>query len=288
MLGMALAAGFNAAGVDVVAVGVAPTPALSFIARTGDFGLGVIISASHNPFPDNGIKLVGHDGCKLRDEVELRIEQLMEETFERPVAGGVGAFSQAPELLASYADMLVGLIPGGLDGMKVAVDGSHGAAYALGPEVLRRLGAEIVVCGDAPDGVNINEFGGATKPEVVQELTQSSGSMVGVAFDGDADRAVFSDGQGRLINGDRTIGIWAEHAQAQGRVHGNAAQAFDNFIDAPGWHVNGFEPVFQQDRAGVYQGNFSGHIGSFSGSQQSQRGRRVRLPATQSTDATGY
>lgn len=216
MLGMALAAGFNSAGIDVVSLGVAPTPAVSYIARAQGFGLGLIISASHNPFPDNGIKLVGANGHKLPDATELRIEELMEGEFERPVGGGVGNLVQAPELLQHYADMLVQIIPGGLDGMKVSVDGSHGAAYALGPEVLRRLGAEIVVTGDAPDGVNINEFGGATKPEVVQELTRSSGSMVGVAFDGDADRAVFSDGQGRLINGDRTIGIWAEHAKSKG------------------------------------------------------------------------
>jgi phosphoglucosamine mutase len=273
MLGMALAAGFNAAGVDVVAVGVATTPAVSFAARTGEFGLGVIISASHNPFPDNGIKLVGHDGCKLRDDVELRIEQLMEETFERPIAGGVGSFTQSPELLGAYADMLVGLIPGGLGGMKVAVDGSHGAAYALGPEVLRRLGAEIVVCGDAPDGVNINEFGGATKPEVVQELTKSSGSLVGVAFDGDADRAVFSDGKGRLINGDRTIGIWAEHAQAQGKLQPATVVGtvmsnggFEHYMSLKGIHLErtpvGDKYVAQKiaETGALIGGEQSGHI----------------------------
>lgn len=218
MLGMALSAGFNSAGIDVVSLGVAPTPAVSFVARTGDFGLGIIISASHNPFPDNGIKLVGHDGRKLPDEVEKRIEELMEVESERPVGGEVGSLVQSPELVEGYMQMLEKIIPSGLNGMKIAVDGAHGAAYLLGPEILRRLGAEVVVTGNEPDGVNINEFGGATKPETIQELTRESGAVIGCAFDGDADRAVFSDNQGRLINGDRTIAIWAVHELSKGRL----------------------------------------------------------------------
>jgi phosphoglucosamine mutase len=218
MLGMALSAGFNSVGIDVVSLGVAPTPAVAFVARTGDFGMGIIISASHNPFPDNGIKLVGHDGRKLHDDVELTIESFMEKPFERPVGGDVGSLIQDHSLLEDYMQMLETIIPGGLDGMKVAVDGAHGAAYLLGPEILRRLNAQIVVTGNNPDGVNINEFGGATKPETVQELTKLSGSAIGVAFDGDADRAVFGDSQGRLINGDRTIGMWAAHELSEGRL----------------------------------------------------------------------
>jgi phosphoglucosamine mutase len=218
MLGMALAAGFNSAGVDVLSLGVAPTPAVSFVARTGDFGMGVIISASHNPFPDNGLKLVGHDGKKLHDDVELAIESLMGVVFDRPIGGAVGSLSQDSEPIKGYLRMLEAIIPGGLAGMRVAVDGAHGAAYQIGPDVLRSLGAEIVVTGDLPDGVNINEFGGATKPETIQELTKKSGCAIGVAFDGDADRAVFSDGQGRLINGDRTIGMWAVHEMDRGRL----------------------------------------------------------------------
>jgi phosphoglucosamine mutase len=218
MLGMALAAGFNSVGVDVVSLGVAPTPAVSFVARTGDFGMGVIISASHNPFPDNGLKLVGHDGKKLHDDVELTIEGFMGQAFDRPVGGDVGSLVQDPAMVEGYMQMLEAIIPGGLEGMKVAVDGAHGAAYQLGPQILQRLGAQIVVVGDQPDGININEFGGATKPETVQELTKESACVIGVAFDGDADRAVFSDGQGRLINGDRTIGLWAAHELSKGRL----------------------------------------------------------------------
>jgi len=219
MLANALAAGFNSAGVDVVDLGVAPTPAVSFAARTGDFGLGAIISASHNPAPDNGIKFVGHDGRKLPDAVELRIEELMEVQAARHTGAEVGTTTTDASAIAAYLDFLAEIVPGGLQGLKVAVDGANGAAYALGPQILRRLGAEIVVTGDQPgDGTRINADGGATKPQTIQDLTRESGAAIGVAFDGDADRAVFSDRHGRLINGDRTIGIWALQQKSMGKL----------------------------------------------------------------------
>ena len=219
MLANALAAGLNSAGVDVVDLGVAPTPAVSFAARTGDFGLGAIISASHNPAPDNGIKFVGHDGRKLPDAVELRIEELMAAADDRPVGGQVGVTVQDDAAIEAYMEFLAEIVPGGLAGLKVAVDGANGAAYALGPEILRRLGAEIVVTGDEPgDGTKINAEGGATKPQTIQDLTQRTGAAIGIAFDGDADRAVFSDREGRLINGDRTIGIWALQQKSLGKL----------------------------------------------------------------------
>lgn len=213
MLEAALAAGFNSAGVDVVSLGVAPTPAIAFVARTGDFGLGGIVSASHNPAPDNGIKFVGHNGSKLADEVELTIEGLMSPPDPRPTGAGVGTYTFDHSGVAAYLDMLEGIVPERLEGLRISVDGAHGAAYALGPEILRRLGAEVVAMGDAPDGVNINAEGGATKPQTIQDFTVAINAHFGVAFDGDADRAVFSDEKGRLINGDRTIGIWAAHYQ---------------------------------------------------------------------------
>ena len=219
MLGSALAAGLCSVGIDVVSVEVAPTPAIAFAARTGEFGLGCIVSASHNPAPDNGIKFVGHDGCKLQDEVELRIEELMGSPEERPVGAGVGVFSIDLSSIDAYMDLLESVVPERLDGMLVAVDAAHGAAFELGPKILERLGAKIVAIGVEPDGMNINAVGGATKPEIVQKLTKEIGATVGVAFDGDADRAVFSDEQGRLINGDRTIGIWAAHYQQAGELN---------------------------------------------------------------------
>lgn len=220
MLGAALAAGFNSVGVSVDAVGIVPTPTVSFIARTLDYGMGAVISASHNPAPDNGIKLLGHDGRKLPDEVELRIEDLMDAPVDaRPLGGEVGWLGTDRSAIEAYLRFLTTLVPEGLKGMKVALDGAHGAAYELGPEVLVRLGAEVVVTGAEPDGMNINEEGGATKPQTIQDFTVKTGSHVGVAFDGDADRAVFSDDKGRLINGDRTMGIWAAHWQAAGKLN---------------------------------------------------------------------
>lgn len=219
MLEASLASGLCSVGIDVVSLGVAPTPAIAFAARTGDYGLGGIVSASHNPAPDNGIKFVGHDGRKLPDAEELRIEMLMGSDEERPTGAGVGVYSFDRTEINGYMDLLVSVVPERLDGMHVAVDAAHGAAYELAPEILHRLGADVVLMGASPDGMNINAEGGATKPQTIQDFTKGAGAAVGVAFDGDADRAVFSDDQGRLINGDRTIGIWAAHYQQQGELN---------------------------------------------------------------------
>jgi len=220
MLEAALGSGFCSSGVETVTLGVVPTPTVSFVARTCHFGLGAIISASHNPAPDNGIKFVGHDGRKLTDELELKVEEIMGEAFEqRPVGGRIGDFNFDREALSLYLDHLEAIVPERLDGLRVAVDAAHGAAFELGPEILRRLGAEVIACGVSPNGVNINDEGGATKPHLMQEFTRNHGAEVGVAFDGDADRAVFSDERGRLLNGDRTMGIWAAHYQERGELH---------------------------------------------------------------------
>ena len=219
MLEAALSAGLASMGIDVVSMGVAPTPAVAYAARHGGFGLGAIVSASHNPAPDNGIKFVTHLGVKSTDEQELDWERRMDAgPQERGTGAAVGMIESSTEPMDLYADFLERIVPEGLHGMRVAVDGAHGAAYALAPRLLRSLGAEAIVVGDRPDGMNINADGGATKPETIQTLTRIMSADVGVAFDGDADRAVFSDGQGRLINGDRTLGIWAAHRQAMGRL----------------------------------------------------------------------
>lgn len=219
MLEAALAAGLSSVGIEVVSVGVAPTPTIAFVARTEGFGLGGIVSASHNPAPDNGIKFVGFDGRKLSDEVELAIEGLMSPPDPRPIGGEVGDYQIDLGGIEAYMDLLESIVPEGLDGMRVAVDAAHGAAYDLGPEILRRLGADVTSMGTSPNGVNINAEGGATKPQTIQDFTVASGAHVGIAFDGDADRAVFSDEKGRLINGDRTIGIWAAHYQQSNELN---------------------------------------------------------------------
>lgn len=223
MLGASMASGLCSVGVDAVTLGIAPTPAIAFVAREGDFGLGVVISASHNPAPDNGIKLIGHDGCKLHDDEELRIESLMVPPENRPEGGGVGSLDSGREELEAYVDFLIGLVPERLDGMRLVVDGANGAAYEIAPDVLRQLGAEVIPIGVEPDGMNINAEGGATKPGVVQAITKELGADLGIAFDGDADRAVFSDEQGHLLNGDRTIGIWSGHWNGNGRMRNPVA-----------------------------------------------------------------
>lgn len=216
MLGAAVASGLCSAGVDVVTLGVAPTPTVSFIARTGDYGLGVIISASHNPAPDNGVKFVGPDGCKLTDEEEEVIEGLMPPWSDRPIGGQVGTIQADRSEIENYVRYLTSLVPERLDGMTVALDAAHGAAHDLGPRVLNLLGAKVIAIGVEPSGTNINAEGGATKPDTILAHTVAQHAHVGVAFDGDADRVIFSDDKGVLINGDRTLGIWAAHHQAQG------------------------------------------------------------------------
>lgn len=219
MLGAALASGFSSAGADVVAVGVAPTPCASYLLQELGFGVGAVVSASHNPAPDNGIKLFGHDGRKLSDEQERAIERLMEEEgFQPPTGAEVGNLIMDASIVAGYSEYLARLLPEGLSGMRIAVDAANGAAFSIAPAMLKMLGAEVVSCGDIPNGMNINEGCGATKPETIQALTKESGADLGVAFDGDADRAVFSDSKGRLINGDRVMAIWCSHWHAAGKL----------------------------------------------------------------------
>jgi len=219
MLGAAVAAGTCSAGVDVNVLGVMPTGGISFLARTEGYGLGIVISASHNPAPDNGIKLLAADGGKLSPEAEAWIQDhLGEELSDRPTGGAVGLLTQSRDLVDRYLDWLVSLVPEGLEGMKVVVDGAHGAAFELGPELFRRLGAEVLTLGVQPDGMNINEGCGATKPDVLQAATKAAAATMGVAFDGDADRAVFADHAGQLINGDRTMAVWCDHWADHGRL----------------------------------------------------------------------
>jgi phosphoglucosamine mutase len=216
MLAAALEAGLCSAGLSVLDLGVAPTPAVSYVTRRGDYAMGVIVSASHNPAPDNGIKFVGSDGKKLSDNVELEIESLIGEPFKRPSGEQIGTIHQDRDPIEGYLLHLQNMLPEGLDGIRIALDCAHGAAYELAPELLRRLGAYPILTGVDPDGMNINAEGGATRPETICEFTRYSQAEVGVAFDGDADRAIFCDRKGRLINGDRTMGAWAVAQKTSG------------------------------------------------------------------------
>jgi phosphoglucosamine mutase len=212
MLGAAFAAGLCSAGVDVTSVDVVPTGAVSFLVQSGGYGLGAVISASHNPAPDNGIKLLSSEGRKLSETDESCIEELIDApSSDRPSGADVGVLSSDLAAIEPYMGMLEAIVPERLEGLTVAVDGAHGAAYKLGAEILRRLGAQVHEVGNHPDGMNINAEGGATKPHVVQGFAQSIEADAGLAFDGDADRVVFSDSKGRLVNGDRTMAIWCAH-----------------------------------------------------------------------------
>lgn len=241
MLGAALSAGFCSAGVNVDAIGVAPTGAISYLTRTEGYALGLVISASHNPAPDNGIKFLGADGRKVSDEFERELEAALDGNYEsRPTGSEVGLLSQPAGLVEKYMTYLETLVPECLDGMMLLVDGSHGAAYELGPEIFRRLGAKVSVTGTNPDGMNINSGCGATHPATIQDGVLGGPYTLAIAFDGDADRAVFCDGQGRLINGDRAMAIWAKHwkpepAVVVGTVMSNGG--FAKYLTDKGMHL---------------------------------------------------
>jgi len=272
MLGAALAAGLCAEGVDVEAIGIAPTGAISYYARTHGYGLGVVISASHNPAPDNGIKFLAADGRKVTDQDEGEMEADLESVpTARPVGEAVGRLTTVTNALGDYTDWLVGLVPERLDGMRLMVDCAHGAAYAVATSVFERLGAETSPLGQSPNGMNINADGGATKPHVMQSATAAGGFDLGIAFDGDADRAVFSDGQGRLMNGDRTMAVWAEHWRDQmhvpvvvGTVMSNGG--FAAYLEAQGMRLErapvGDKHVAQRitETGAAIGGEQSGHI----------------------------
>ena len=213
-LSAAVCAGLASAGVDVVDVGVVPTPAVAYLAGNMDFDLGVMISASHNPMEDNGIKFFDRSGYKLADEVEDQIETLLGESWERPVGPAVGRMTQDFTAVWRYVDYIVGTVPYRLDGLKVVVDSANGSASEVGPEALRRAGAEVVVIGSYPDGENINSGYGATHPRRMAAATVGHWAHAGVSFDGDADRCIAADEEGNIVDGDQIMGILAQaHAE---------------------------------------------------------------------------
>ena len=205
----AVSAGLASAGVDVLRVGVLPTPAVAHLTESLGADLGVMLSASHNPAPDNGIKFFARGGLKLADEVEEAIEARIGEQWERPVGLGVGRITDLPDGGSQYIDYLVGTVPNRLDGLKVVVDEAHGAAYRVSPEALRRLGAEVIEIGVQPDGLNINDGCGSTHLDVLRAAVVEHGADAGIAHDGDADRCLAVDADGEVVDGDQIIAILA-------------------------------------------------------------------------------
>ncbi|HEY0117146.1 MAG TPA: phosphoglucosamine mutase [Cellulomonas sp.] len=224
-LSAAVAAGLASAGVDVDDVGILPTPAVAFLTAESGVDLGVVLSASHNPMPDNGIKFLARGGHKLDDELEDAIEARMGEDWVRPTGAQVGRIRTDPERAArAYVDHLVGTIDADLSGLRIAMDCANGAASEVGPAALRAAGAEVLVVNAAPDGRNINDRAGSTHPEQLQAFVVAAGADMGVAFDGDADRCLAVDATGVLVDGDQIMGILAV------ALHERGALAHDTLV----------------------------------------------------------
>jgi len=209
--------------VDVLLVGPMPTPAIAFLTRSLRADAGVVISASHNPYQDNGIKFFSNEGFKLPDEVEARIEQLIvsdEIKHLRPTADAIGKAYRIGDAEGRYIEFVKRSVPRDLDfqGIKLVVDCANGAAYKVAPTVLRELGAEIEVIANTPDGMNINDTCGAVHPERLQDAVRRHGAHLGIALDGDADRAIFVCEQGEIVDGDHVMAALGLDLHAQGRL----------------------------------------------------------------------
>lgn len=213
----AMAQGLREGGVAVTDMGVVPTGAVSFVTRSGAYGVGIVVSASHNPPEYNGIKLFARSGKKLAPQEENGISEEFARLEKSPFGEHPsGALQTGGKEVERYLQFLQSIAPDGLAGLRIAVDAANGAAFDIAPRVFESLRAEVVAFGTEPDGTNINVDCGATAPHIIQELTRTEQAHFGVAFDGDADRAVFADSDGRLLNGDQTIALWCAHAQFNG------------------------------------------------------------------------
>lgn len=220
-LSSAVSAGLAGSGIDVWDAGVVPTPAAAFLVRDGHFDFGVMVSASHNPAPDNGIKFFSYGGTKLPDDVEDRIEAAMEEPPLAPTGAGVGRIVRFADAEDRYVMHLLASLDRDLTGLHVVLDCAHGAASGISPRVFRDAGATVTVIGNDPDGININHGYGSTHLEALQETVVALGADFGVAHDGDADRALCVDHAGRIIDGDHIMAILALSLKESGRLAHN-------------------------------------------------------------------
>ena len=222
MLEASLEAGFSAAGVDVMLTGPLPTPAVAYLTRALRLQAGIVISASHNPFQDNGIKFFSEDGNKLPDAVEAEIEEGLEHGIRCRDSRGLGRAARVDDAAGRYIEFCKSTFPGTLDlrGMKIIVDCAHGAAYHIAPHVFHELGADVSSIGASPDGFNINEGVGATHPEALCAAVRERRADVGVAVDGDGDRVVMVDSDGALYDGDQLLYVIACERAEQGQLPG--------------------------------------------------------------------
>jgi phosphoglucosamine mutase len=220
MLESALESGFNSAGVDVVLLGPLPTPGVAYLTRAQRASLGVVISASHNPFADNGIKFFSAKGAKLSDAWELAVEAALEEPPVWSQSANLGKTRRLDDAAGRYIEFCKSTFANDLTlkGLKIVVDAAHGAAYHIAPKVFHELGAEVIAMGCAPDGLNINKDVGATHPEALVQAVRDHQADYGIALDGDADRLQMVDAQGRLYNGDELLYLMADDRLSRGDV----------------------------------------------------------------------
>jgi phosphoglucosamine mutase len=222
MLESALEAGLIAAGVDVYLAGPAPTPAVAYLTRALRLQAGVVISASHNPFDDNGIKFFSAHGAKLPDETERAIEAELDKPMQTNSSEGLGKAKRIDDAVGRYIEFCKSTFPCemNLRGLKVVVDSAHGATYHIARNVFHELGADVVAIGAQPDGKNINDGYGATAPANLQKAVIEHKADIGIALDGDGDRLIMTDSTGQLYDGDQLLYVIARHRQAQGKLHG--------------------------------------------------------------------
>ena len=275
MLENALVSGFTSVGMDVVQVGPMPTPAVAMLTRSMRADLGVMLSASHNPFYDNGIKLFGPDGYKLSDADETAIEALLDQAPLLADGSKIGRARRVEDARGRYIHFAKDCFPEELrlDGLKIAVDCANGAAYQVAPSALWELGAEIVPLGVSPNGTNINDRCGSTHPQALQEAVVASGADLGVALDGDADRLIIVDEKGQIVDGDQIMALIGSSWAAEGKLRGGGVVAtvmsnlgLERFLVGQGLTLErtsvGDRYVLERMRSGGFNvgGEQSGHI----------------------------
>ena len=275
MFESALTAGLTSTGMNVLLLGPVPTPAVGLMTRSMRADLGVMISASHNPAEDNGIKFFGPDGFKLSDAAEIEIEALIEAGVEPAQAGNIGRAKRIDDARFRYGERVKSSLPRDirLDGLKVVIDCANGAAHRAAPEILWELGAEVIPMGTAPDGTNINRGCGSTQPQAAAELVVAHGAHVGICLDGDADRVILIDENGTIADGDQLMALLASRWAGAGQLAGGTLVStvmsnlgLERFLKGQGLNLErtavGDRYVVEAMRAGGFNlgGEQSGHI----------------------------
>ncbi len=275
MLENALVAGFTSVGMDVILLGPMPTPAVALLTRELRADVGVMISASHNPYEDNGIKLFGPDGFKLSDADEAAIEAMLAEDLPLAPAPQIGRARRIEDARGRYIHAVKASLPDDvrLDGLKIVVDCANGAAYQVAPSAIWELGAEVVAVGVTPNGTNINDKCGSTHLDLIKESVVASGADIGIALDGDADRLIVVDEKGQTVDGDQIMALIGSQLAARGQLRGGGIVAtvmsnlgLERFLDSKGLNLVrakvGDRYVLEAMRAGGYNvgGEQSGHM----------------------------